>query len=327
MDDPESGQVEREAEPDARIDDADRAEPDEERVRALVPARQRALAPADSFRAYLREIRAYPPLTREEEQRLVRLYRGTGDREALLRLVTANLRLVVRIALSYRRSARMFLDLVQEGNLGLLQAIERFDPEVGVRLPTYAAWWIRAYILKFLLDNVRQVRVGTTNARRKLLRNLRREQQKLEAEGFDAGPRLLAERFGVSEEDVRDVQQALESHDLELDAPVVDGEKERRVDTLASAAPSVEEEIARRELREKVEAAIAVFRETLGERDRMLLDRRILAEDPVTLQAIGERFGTTREAVRQAEVKLMGRLKEHLRNDLGDLGSIRLGPD
>ncbi len=327
MDDLEPGQVERDAQPTSRPDEADPEEPETERSQSLVPARAGALAPADPFRLYLREIQAYPPLTREEEQRLIRAYRGTGDREALFRLVTANLKLVVHIALSYRRSARALLDLVQEGNVGLLRAIERFDPEVGVRLPTYAAWWIRAYILKYLLDNVRQVRVGTTNARRKLLHNLRREQRRLEEAGFDAGPRLLAERFGVSEEDVRDVQQALESHDLELDAPASHDGQERRVETLASTAPNAEEQVARRELREKAEAAIATFREKLGERDRLILDGRILAEDPVTLQAIGDRFGTTREAVRQAEVKLMGRLKEHVRKELGDLGSIRLGPD
>ena len=106
--------------------------------------------------------------------------------------------LVVRIALSFRRAARNLLDLIQEGNIGLLQAIQRFDPELGVRLPTYAAWWIRAYMVKFLLDNVRLVRVGTTNARRKLLRNLRKEKARLEAAGFEVGPKLLAEHFGVS---------------------------------------------------------------------------------------------------------------------------------
>ena len=130
-----------------------------------------------------------PALSREEEQELSRRYRATGDREALFRLVTSNLMQVVRVALSFRRAARNLLDLVQEGNLGLLAAIERFDPELGVRLPTYAAWWIRAYIVKFLLDNVRLVRVGTTNARRKLLRNLRQEKSRLEAAGFEGGPR------------------------------------------------------------------------------------------------------------------------------------------
>jgi RNA polymerase sigma-32 factor len=148
----------------------------------------KALVPSDPFRRYMAEVRRYPALDREEERELARRYRATGDRDALFRLVTSNLMHVVRVALSFRRAARNLLDLVQEGNLGLLAAIERFDPEMNVRLPTYAAWWIRAYIVKYLLDNVRLVRVGTTNARRKLLRNLRQEKSRLEAAGIEVGP-------------------------------------------------------------------------------------------------------------------------------------------
>jgi RNA polymerase sigma-32 factor len=294
---------------------------------ALVPARGRALAPADPFRRYIAEARRYPSLSREEEQELARRYRATGDRDALFRLVTSNLMLVVRVALSFRRAARNLLDLVQEGNVGLLQAIDRFDPELGVRLPTYATWWVRAYMVKFLLDNVRLVRVGTTNARRRLLHNLRDEQRRLEERGFEAGPRLLAERFGVSEEDVRDVQNALASHDVSLDAPAGDGDDRSRADVLAADAPDVEAEVARRELQERTQAALVRFRADLGERERTILDERILADEPLTLQALGDRFGTTREAVRQAEARLMGRLKTFLRAELPDLASIRIGPD
>jgi RNA polymerase sigma-32 factor len=293
---------------------------------ALVPAGNRSLAAADPLRRYIAEIRRYAPLTREEEQRLARLHRGTGDRDALFRLITSNLMLVVRIALSFRRAVRNLLDLVQEGNVGLMQAIERFDPDLGVRLPTYAAWWIRAYIVKFLLDNVRQVRVGTTNARRKLLHNLAQEKRHLEAQGFEVGPRLLAERFGVSEEDVRDVERALSSRDVRLDEPIGKEGDPTRADALAAGGPTVEEEVARRELQEKVQAAIGRFRKDLSDRDRAILDERILSEEPLTLQALGERFGTTREAVRQAEAKLLGRLKEHLAEEIADLGSIRIGP-
>jgi RNA polymerase sigma-32 factor len=285
----------------------------------------RALVPSDPFRRYLAEVRKYPALTREEEQELSRRYRATGDREALFRLVTSNLMQVVRVALSFRRAARNLLDLVQEGNLGLLAAIERFDPELGVRLPTYAAWWIRAYIVKFLLDNVRLVRVGTTNARRKLLRNLRQEKTRLEAAGFDVGPKMLADHFNVSEADVIDVERALHSQDVSLDAPLSDTEDRTRGDLMASSGPTVEEDVARRELQGKVKAAIDRFRHGLGERELAILDERLLAEDPVTLQVIGDRFGTTREAVRQAETRLMARLKEHLMGEIGDLESIRIG--
>jgi RNA polymerase sigma-32 factor len=285
----------------------------------------RALVPSDPFRRYLAEVRKYPALSREEEQALARRYRDTGDREALFRLVTSNLMQVVRVALSFRRAARNLLDLVQEGNLGLLAAIERFDPELGVRLPTYAAWWIRAYIVKFLLDNVRLVRVGTTNARRKLLRNLRQEKTRLEAAGFEVGPKMLADHFNVSEEDVLDVERALHSKDVSLDAPLGDAEDRTRGDLMADPGPSVEEDVARRELQDKVKAAIDRFRHELGERERVILDERLLSEEPLTLQVIGDRFGTTREAVRQAEARLMARLREHLKAEIGDVESIRVG--
>ena len=288
---------------------------------ALLPS-GRSLVSPDPFQRYMAEVRRYPPLSREEEQELARRYRDTGDREALFRLVTANLMMVVRVALSFRRAARNLLDLIQEGNIGLLQAMERFDPEIGVRLPTYAAWWVRAYMVKFLLDNVRLVRVGTTNARRKLLRNLRKEKQRLEQLGYDVGPKLLAEHFDVSEKDVIDVQQALDSRDVSIDAPVEDDEGGVRQFTLASPSPGVEESVARRELQQRVEAAIDKFREDLSDRERAILDERLLGDDPVTLQALGDRFGTTREAVRQAEARLKKRLTRFLEDELGEVAKV-----
>jgi len=294
---------------------------------ALVPVGERALAPFDPFRRYRAEIGKYPPLTREEERLLARRYRDTGDREALFRLITANLMLVVRVALSFRRAARNLLDLIQEGNVGLLQAIERFDPELGVRFPTYAAYWVRAYMVKFLLDNVRLVRVGTTNARRKLLRNLHQEKQRLQGQGFEVGPKLLAEHFDVSEQDVREVQAALDSRDVSIDAPVGEDQRPGAEMLPDSARPDVEAEVSRRQLQARAENALGRFRKELGERDALLLDQRILSESPLTLQEIGDRFGTTREAARQAEARLMKRLKTFLKDELGDLGQIRIGGD
>lgn len=310
---------------DGRSPDAEAAEP---AGRTGVPARveRGGLVPVDPFRRYMAEIRRYPTISREEEQELARRYRETGDRDALFRLVTSNLMLVVRVALSFRRAARNLLDLVQEGNLGLMAAIDRFDPEMGVRLPTYAAWWIRAYIVKYLLDNVRLVRVGTTNARRKLLRNLRQEKSRLEAAGYDVEPKMLAAHFGVSEEDVKDVERALHARDVSLDAPIGDEEDRTRGDVTPASGPTVEEDVARRELQEKVQAAIARFRVGLNDRERTILDERLLSDEPATLQAIGEKFGTTREAVRQAETRLMARLKEFLQTEIGDLTSVRIGP-
>ena len=294
----------------------------------LAPIGGGGLAPYDPFRRYMAEVRRYPPLDREEERKLARRYKETGDREALFRLITANLMLVVRVALSFRRAARNLLDLIQEGNIGLLQAIQRFDPELGVRLPTYAAWWVRAYMVKFLLDNVRLVRVGTTNARRKLLRNLHQEKQKLESMGFEVGPKLLAEHFGVSEQDVVDVQAALDSRDVSLDAPV-GGEASGR--PLAEALPDPREagqeaQVARKELQARTEEALARFRQDLNDRELAILDQRILSDSPLTLQVLGDRFGTTREAVRQAETRLMTKLSTFLKDELGDLGRVRIGP-
>jgi RNA polymerase sigma-32 factor len=303
-------------------DDADGPVVDDTSDAALVPASAGAPARYDPFRAYTAELRKYPALSREEEQQLARRYRETGDRDALFRLVTSNLMLVVRVALSFRRAARNLLDLIGEGNLGLLQAIEKFDPEIGVRLPTYASYWVRAYMIKFLLDNVRLVRVGTTNARRKLLRNLRKERARLEAEGFEVGTKLLAEHFGVSEEDVVDVDAALSSRDVSIDAPVGEEGSPRPSDSLPATGPSVEESVARGQLQEQAEASIARFRTTLSDREKAILDDRILSEDPLTLQALGDRFGTSREAVRQAEARLMKRLREHLRTELGEQGKV-----
>ncbi|MDH3627065.1 MAG: sigma-70 family RNA polymerase sigma factor [Acidobacteriota bacterium] len=295
-------------------------------TKSPVPAGGTGLVPSDPFRRYMAEARKYPPLTREEEQRLARVYRETGDRDALFRLVTANLLMVVRVAMSFRRAAKNLLDLIQEGNIGLLQAIDRFDPELDVRLPTYAAYWVRAYMVKFLLDNVRLVRVGTTNARRKLLRHLRQEKERLEAEGFEVGPRQLADHFGVSEKDVTEVQAALHAHDVSLDAPRGNDEDRTHGDWLSdSGQPDADEVLARADLQERTERALAVFREDLGERDRVLLDRRLVNDSPLTLQEIGDRFGTSREAVRQAEVRLIKKLREHLTRELGDLGEIEIG--
>jgi RNA polymerase sigma-32 factor len=181
-------------------------------------------------------------------------------------------------------------------------------------------------MVKYLLDNVRMVRVGTTNARRKLLRNLHKEKQKLEEMGFDVGPKLLAEHFGVSERDVVDVQAALESHDVFLDAPVTGEEGTTPGDTLPdSRETTIEDDVARKELQTKMERLLGTFRTGLNERETLILDRRILSDSPESLQALGDRFGITREAVRQAEGRLLTKLKSFLGEELGDVGGWSVG--
>jgi RNA polymerase sigma-32 factor len=277
----------------------------------------RALTRIDPFTRYMAEIRRYPPLDREQEQELARAFRERGDREAASRLITANLALVVKIARLFRHAVSNALDLVQEGNVGLIMALDRFDPAVGVRFSTYAGWWIKAYILKYLLDNIRMVRVGTTNARRRLLYNLQREKRRLEEAGFTPGPKLLAERFGTTEKDVIEIEQSLSGGDLSLDAPVHEEADATRGEFLPSPGPSVEDEVAAREFKEILDGKLARFREGLPEREAILLDRRILAEQPATLQEIGDLYGITREAVRQAEKRLTERLKAYLSSELG----------
>ena len=277
-------------------------------------------APAryDPLTAYIQQARSFPELDLEEERDLARRVRDTGDPEAAQILVTSNLRLVVKLALMYRRALRNVMDLIQEGNIGLLEALKRFDPEQGVKFSTYASWWIKAYILKFLMDNARLVRVGTTNARRKLLYNLRKEQRKLQAQGIDPTPKLLAGALGVSEDDVVEVDRALSSPDLSVDAPLGEDSRATVAEILPAQEESVEDRVARAEIKSRVDAAVAEFRETAGERERAILDLRLAAEEPATLQELGDRFGVTREAMRQAETKLKAKLAVFLKERLGD---------
>jgi RNA polymerase sigma-32 factor len=280
------------------------------------------IAPYDPLRAYLAEISKFAPLDRDEERELAENYRRTGDKEAAYRLVTSHLKLVVRIAMIYYKVYRNILDLIQEGNLGLLQAVERFDPERGARLKTYAAWWIKAYILKFLLDNTRMVKIGTTNARRKILMNLNREKRELEARGIVPTYRLLAENLGVDERDLKEVEQGMTGADISLDAPLENDGNGSYIDTLRLMEHSVDEKIARGEFRELLEKKLRDFAASLTERDREIMTRRLTADEPETLQSIADRYGVTREAVRVAEKKLVARLKQYLIESFGDVREI-----
>ena len=295
---------------------------DENDVDSPEEPRYLEIARYDPLRAYMAEIAKFTPLDREEERALAENYLRTGDREAAYRLVTSHLKLVVKIAMIYQKVYRNILDLIQEGNLGLLQAIERFDPERGTRLQTYAAWWIKAYILKFLLDNTRMVKIGTTNARRKILMNLNREKRELEARGIVPTYKQLAENLGVEERDLMEVEQGMTGGDISLDAPLGNDGDARYIDTLRLMEEGVDEKIARGEFRELLEKKLAAFAGTLQERDLEIMTRRLTADKPETLQQIADRYGVTREAVRIAEKKLIARLKQYLVESFGDIGEI-----
>lgn len=284
-----------------------------------VPAADRDVGPGDALTRYLAELRHHAPIPREEEHALAVRWVEEGDREAARRLVLANLRLVVKIAMEYRRTWTNVLDLIQEGNVGLLQAVQRFDPYQGVKLSSYAVYWIRAYVLKYLLDNIRLVRLGTTRAQRKLFFRLNKEKRELERLGFEVEPRLIAERLDVSEDDVRDMEQRLGQSDLSIDAPVRDEEGSATYgDFLASGVRSAEQDVADEELRRVFLAKVHEFASTLDEREKRIVEERILAEDPKTLQEMGDAFGVTRERVRQLEARVVGRLREYLREQLVD---------
>ena len=281
----------------------------------------------DTLRHYLRQVTRYPRLTREEEQDLATRYREYGDTEAAYRLVTGNLRLVVHIAFEYRRTFLNLLDLVQEGNIGLMQAAKKFDPLRGVPFSSYAAWWIRAYMLKHLLDHWSIVKVGTTNARRRLFFNLKKEKERLELQGISPGPRLLAETFDSTEQDVIDVSRALESKDLSLDAPIT-SESDRQVwETIPVVDPPPDEKVAQAELKEILRGKLEAFSKQLKEKERYVLTQRLVAEDPATLQAVGDHFGITREAVRLIEKKVIKRLRDYLRAEIADLSVYEVGDD
>jgi RNA polymerase sigma-32 factor len=302
--------------------------PEAEAETALPVPVERDLAHADALQRYMAEVSRHPLLTREEEHELAVKFRETQDPTIAWRLVTANLRLVVKIAHEYRRAAFSLLDLIQEGNVGLMQAVQKYDPFRGVKLSSYAAWWIRAYILRYLMDNWRMVKLGTTQAQRKLFFNLRKEQEKLMKQGFEAAPKLLAERLDVTEQDVREMDQRLSNDEFSLDTPVAGAEDARQTygDRIAETARPAEEQLADEELRRIFKEKLAQFGKTITDpKDRFLFEHRLAlpdGEEALTLQEVGDRFGFTRERARQLEVRLTDRLRNYLRRELPDFAEL-----
>lgn len=287
----------------------------------VVDAKSAAITHFDPLQAYLREVQRHPLLTPEQEHSLAVKYESTGDVAAAATLVSSNLRLVVKIAYEYRRAYRNIMDLIQEGNIGLMQAVKRYDPYRGVKLSSYAAWWIRAYILRFVLNNWRLVKLGTTQAQRKLFFNLNKEKARLASLGIEPTSAEIALRLNVDEVEVIEMDRRLASGEASLDAPVGDndGRAVSRVEMLASSNVGPDTAMADGEFNMMLRERLASFRTTLiSEKDIAIFDERLVAEDPLTLQELGDRFGVSRERVRQLEARLTSKLREYLKSEFGE---------
>jgi RNA polymerase sigma-32 factor len=274
-------------------------------------ARERAFV-HDPVQRYLAEIRRYPVLTREEEYALACRYRDTQDGADELLLVNANLRLVVKIAMEYQSARLTLLDLVQEGNVGLIHAVRKFDPDKNIRLASYAQWWIRAYILKYLMDNYKLVKIGTTQAQRKLFYNLKREKERLARQGLVPTPSLLARSLAVRQSDVLEMEARLGGREVSLDSPLQDGERVTLGDLIPADEPGADEGMSLREISDELRGHLDAFSQTLTGRDVDIWERRMIAEQPRTLQEIGDLFGVSRERARQLEARIMRRLSRFL---------------
>ena len=282
-----------------------------------------ALVPTTTLDRYLVEIRRYPFLTKEEELRLFDEYREKGRNDAAVKLILANLRVSVAIASEYGHVGIDQMDLIQEGNVGLLQAIKKFDPTRNVRFYAYAAWWVRAFILRYLLNNFRLVKIGTTQEQRKLFFNLRKEKAKLQQEGFIPDPKLLADRLKVRERDVVEMDQRLGSWELSLDQPMTDEGEGTFHDLLPSPQLGVDEQLAKNQLRVVFRKKLAEFAESLNEREEDILRNRLLSETPITLEDLGKKYSITKERARQLEAKIIKRLRAFMKNELKDFERLR----
>ena len=276
----------------------------------IIDSDSKALATSDPLARYLSEIRIYPLLSRDEEQRLAKLYRETGDKKAAEMLVTSNLRFVVKIAAEYSKFGARLIDIVQEGNVGLMHAVREFNPYKGVRLITYAVWWIRGYIQEYLMRQYSMVRIGTTATQRKLFYQLQKQKEELDRLGPDQAIAQISGRLGVDKEEIIEMQQRLSGRDVSLDKPLGDSGDGTLMDLQGETdEPALDDQLSHLEqihlLRDRIES----IRPTLNDRERVLLDERLLADEPLTLQEIGEKYSITREAVRQMEQRLIEKIK------------------
>jgi len=285
-----------------------------------VPSKKEgSLVAYDPLQMYLWEMSRYRLLTKEEEIELAIRYREKNDQEAGHRLILSNLRLVVKIAMEFHRYwMKNLMDLIQEGNIGMMQAVKKFDPHRGIKFSYYASFWIKAYILKFIMENWKLVKIGTTQAQRKLFFNLAKEKERLLSLGYDPEPRLLAERLDVKKDEVIEMGQRLGGWEVSIDAPVKEDAKQDYGSFLPSPEMAVDEQVSTRERKELLREKLEEYRNTLSSKHRDIFDNRVLAEDPLTLQELGDKYNISRERVRQIQEKILKKAKDWLMAKIPD---------
>jgi len=271
----------------------------------------------DGLKIYLSQIEHYPVLSRKDETELAVRYRDNNDAKAGQILITSNLRFVIKVALGYRNYGVRLMDLIQEGNIGLMKAVERYDPDKGYRLISYAIWWIRAYIQNYIIRSWSLVKIGTTQAQRKLFYRISDLPEALDADDRQENVAKLALKINVTQNEVIDMAARLKAHDLSLDDLIGDRSRDSFADTLKDNAPDQEEILSELEELEDLKQWADQALESLNPREKYIVEKRILSEDPVTLKELGKHFGITRERARQIERSALEKLKgNYLRSQL-----------
>jgi RNA polymerase sigma-32 factor len=265
----------------------------------------------NSLESYLLQINQFPLLTQEEEFQLAVRYRKHNDIDAVQKLITSNLKFVVKVAFEYKAYGIKILDLIQEGNIGLMMAVKKFDPYKGYRFISYAIWWIRAYIQNFIIKTWSLVKIGTTQAQKKLFFKIGKVRKALESnEGNEKKYELLAKDLSVAKEDIIEMEQRMSSRDFSLDAPFDEGHELTHLDLLQEDSPNQEETLAREEEKKIQEREVLNAMKRLNEKEIYVIKNRVMADSPLTLQEIGDHLKLSRERVRQIESEALKKLKK-----------------
>ena len=266
----------------------------------------------DGLTHYLEAIQKYPLLSREEELKIAKRYHENKDPQDAEILVTSNLRFVVKVAAEYSQFGSKLIDLIQEGNVGLMHAVKEFNPYKGARLITYAVWWIKGYIQDYLMKQHSMVKIGTTHNQRKLFYNLEKEKAKLDQMGMEPSVKLLSDRLGVPEKDVRLMETRMSGKDVSLDQPVGDSDKGTLMDFESGDDVDIADQLIEHESIAQLNQALSNLKDKFSEKEMYILENRLLNDEPKTLQEIGTEWNVTREAVRQMEARLLKKIKKEL---------------